>query len=160
MYMYTFLVPSQAGFALITGADGFNVSPQTPVTTGSVGATSVKFGHDTVDSSVRRDNRYCGRSIVYVYIQSTESPEHVVYVNVNTLLPSHTGSGPATIVGVMALPQPSVTTGGVGVTAFAKHCIVDPPFRRSNRCRSIIYYYYLITSGCIPTIIHNLICSR
>ena len=42
-------MPSQEGFAETTGPVGVNVTPQLSITVGGTGATSVSFGHATVE---------------------------------------------------------------------------------------------------------------
>ena len=120
------LSPAHGGSADGTPAEGINTFPQLSVTFGAMGATA-NAGHATIDDAGAGGDT-TGAFTVYVKTHGYVEPSHAVYVNVQVLIPEHTGSGPATPADtVNARMQLSVTAGGVGAVAFAKHETVAFP---------------------------------
>ena len=119
-------VPAHGGSAVGAPAETVSVLLQLSITTGGIGAVAFA-AHATVDDPPAGIVT-TGGLIVYVYTQLTGIPSHPVYVNVQVLVPAHSGSALGTPAeGVIVLPQSSMTVGAVGRTASATHATVDAP---------------------------------
>ena len=66
-----------------------------------------------------------------------------MYVNVQVLVPEHTGSAPGTPAdGAIGRLQLSITVGGVGATAADGHATVDDPGAGNVTVGALIVYVY------------------
>lgn len=131
VYVYTqlYVVPSQAtygnvhvfvpahnGSAPATPAPGVIVRPQLSITGGGAGATA-SDGHATVEEPAG-GNVTVGGLIVYVNTYVNVLLSQRVYVNVQVLVPTQSGSDEGTPAeGDNIFPQLSVTFGAIGATA-------------------------------------------